>query len=401
MPDFNMVVLSAGILGLSVAGSLLSANSGLTSLSRGRLIGVSTLLTLLAIIPLIITYQRGLYAHYMAATLPVLLAIPPALRAYIQSLTLSDVETRSSPRLWILPLFGVLVTLGYWALPAPERDQMFLNGELPKGLGALGLVLSTITLILLWIVTSLFDVIRVLQDLKAYRNRLKDRYSNILRLEMSWIEWLMGSVGGLWVMVALTLISDNFGPGLLFPSEWVLCMTGGVLLFLFISRPAPMTPEAADSLGAINGRRHGSLDNSPYPNTPTEKYARSPLDEAQAERLIARLKTAMSEDHLYLDPNLSLQKLSRHVSGAPNRVSQVLNERLGTTFFDYVAHWRIRAAIPKVRLGEQTMLEITMDVGFNSKSTFYKAFKRETGLTPTAFKAASESGAKGDTEKFN
>ncbi|MBL4544564.1 MAG: helix-turn-helix transcriptional regulator [Oceanicaulis sp.] len=63
-------------------------------------------------------------------------------------------------------------------------------------------------------------------------------------------------------------------------------------------------------------------------------------------------------------------------------MSQTLNGHLGTTFFDYVARWRVQAAQPLLLAQEASVLTIALEVGFNSRSTFYKAFKRETGLTP-------------------
>jgi AraC-like DNA-binding protein len=91
----------------------------------------------------------------------------------------------------------------------------------------------------------------------------------------------------------------------------------------------------------------------------------------------------------YLDPNLSLQKLSRHVGALPNQISQTLNEQIGSTFFDYIAHHRIEAAKPLILEGAANSLAISLDVGFNSRSTFYKAFKRETGMTPKTYRDAA------------
>jgi AraC-like DNA-binding protein len=59
---------------------------------------------------------------------------------------------------------------------------------------------------------------------------------------------------------------------------------------------------------------------------------------------------------------------------------------MGETFFDYVNRWRIKAAMPSITSGKETMLEIALAAGFNSRSTFYKAFKRLTGSTPRKYR---------------
>lgn len=99
----------------------------------------------------------------------------------------------------------------------------------------------------------------------------------------------------------------------------------------------------------------------------------------------------MRKGKLYLDPNLSLHKLSRHVGAPPNLVSQTLNEKIGSNFFDYVAHWRIEASRPLILACDASVLAIALDVGFNSRSTFYKAFKRETGATPKGYRTTQGS----------
>ncbi len=69
-----------------------------------------------------------------------------------------------------------------------------------------------------------------------------------------------------------------------------------------------------------------------------------------------------------------------------NLVSQTLNAPVGATVFDYVAKWRIEAAKPLIAAGEASVLAVALEVGFNARSTFYKAFKRETGMTPHAYR---------------
>ena len=130
----------------------------------------------------------------------------------------------------------------------------------------------------------------------------------------------------------------------------------------------------------------------PEPEVETDpKYARSALTREHTAKLATRIEAAMQKDELYLDPSLSLQKLSQHVGALPNQVSQTLNQEIGATFFDYVSRWRIEASKPLIAAGEASVLAVALEVGFNSRSTFYKAFQRETGMTPKGFRALHQS----------
>ena len=99
----------------------------------------------------------------------------------------------------------------------------------------------------------------------------------------------------------------------------------------------------------------------------------------------------MSKETLYLDPNLSLQKLANHLAISPNYISQTLNETLCTNFFDFINKWRIEAAKPKILANKDSVLTIALEVGFNARSSFYKAFKQETGQTPSEFRKQNSS----------
>lgn len=93
------------------------------------------------------------------------------------------------------------------------------------------------------------------------------------------------------------------------------------------------------------------------------------------------------KDRIYRDPNLTLTSLSKHIGVSTNYVSQTLNEKTEKPFLEFVRGYRIGEAIPMVLQADQTILAIAYEVGFNSRSAFYMAFKRKTGLTPSVYKA--------------
>lgn len=116
------------------------------------------------------------------------------------------------------------------------------------------------------------------------------------------------------------------------------------------------------------------------------KYQRSALDEQQSSRIAEKIEKSMRDDELFLDASLSLQKLAKHIFTSPNYISQTLNETLGMNFFDYVNKYRVDAAKRMLAQSDDTVLDIAMSVGFNSKSSFYTAFKKEAEQTPSQYR---------------
>ena len=382
MQSEGMIALSAAVAGIAAAGALSAVRSADRGRARLYLIAVFVLFAGITAIPLVVAFARGLYVFYMPAILPMLLALPPAVYHYAAARTVEAAPQSTPPAIhWrdgVLPVAGLMTTLGYWLLPATSKTAMFVDGDLPPGFAPSALAFATFLLIALWSLTSLGYLAATLRRLGAFRARLKDLYSNTDTRELRWVDWLMAFLVALWGAAAISLVSDNFGPGLLFPGEIVFVLAAMLLLFViaFASAQPPVEAPEADAPAP-----------EPEAGEKTEgKYARSALSAAHAKRLAGRIEKAMREDALYLDANLSLAKLSRHVGAPPNLASQTLNEEIGSTFFDYVAHWRIEAAKPRILSSEASILAIALEVGFNSRSTFYKAFKRETGMTPKAFR---------------
>jgi AraC-like DNA-binding protein len=81
--------------------------------------------------------------------------------------------------------------------------------------------------------------------------------------------------------------------------------------------------------------------------------------------------------------------LADELAITPHVLSQVLNMRIGKSFYVFVNAYRVEAvksALGDPELADRGVLEIAFEAGFNSKSTLNSFFKRATGLTPSAYR---------------
>jgi AraC-like DNA-binding protein len=101
----------------------------------------------------------------------------------------------------------------------------------------------------------------------------------------------------------------------------------------------------------------------------------------------------MQSDKPYMSGDITLQKLAEKVSIPANHLSQIINERIGQNFFDFINSYRVKEvqrlfADPSKK--HYSLLAIAEEVGFNSKSTFNSAFKKYSNMTPSEFRRASD-----------
>jgi len=101
-----------------------------------------------------------------------------------------------------------------------------------------------------------------------------------------------------------------------------------------------------------------------------------------------KLKTLMEQEKVFLQPGITLEKLSMMVGTNSTYLSQCINQQMHCNFNDYINRFRIREAcqIMQSQDGKAFSLDqLSLNVGFTSRSAFYNAFKKFTGLTPSWF----------------
>jgi AraC-like DNA-binding protein len=114
-----------------------------------------------------------------------------------------------------------------------------------------------------------------------------------------------------------------------------------------------------------------------------QKYSGKRIDSTEAAILSEKLENIMNGKSLYKNPNLSLQDVSQEMNISTHQLSQFLNNNLNKNFTSFVNEFRIKEACKIITSNDKLTLEsVGYDVGFNSKSTFFSAFKKHTGTTP-------------------
>ncbi len=116
-----------------------------------------------------------------------------------------------------------------------------------------------------------------------------------------------------------------------------------------------------------------------------EKYRNKEINEDT--QLLLKQKISIIEDkELYLNPNFSLEKAAEELKVSKHILSQYVNEKLEKSFSNLIKEYRVEKAKKLLETEKNYTIEnLGYDSGFNSKSTFFTAFKKITGFTPAEY----------------
>lgn len=115
-----------------------------------------------------------------------------------------------------------------------------------------------------------------------------------------------------------------------------------------------------------------------------------PVDIELRRQVADKLLLAMERSKRYTDPDLTLEKLATALQVPRNLVSEVLNQHLEKTFYQFVNEFRVKEVIRLLNRCKRqgispNILSLAFEAGFNSKSSFNQYFKKHTGQTPSEY----------------
>jgi AraC-like DNA-binding protein len=242
---------------------------------------------------------------------------------------------------------------------------------------------------LLWLVASGWYVLRISLQLRQYRRQLRRVFAADAGKRLYWLDGLLAALLLSWAYAVLFFVLEER-----VHSRW-LSAAGVILLALLLVSllcvcALRQQPGFAELFGSatVQPLPDPAAEAESPPSTEAAKYQRSALSEEQAQRIAEKARQAVYEQALYLNPALTLYQLADHIGVPAQYLSQTLNQTLGLSFYDYINAARIEAAKQQLVQTEDSILSIAMAVGFNARSSFYKAFKASTGMTPVMYRAA-------------
>lgn len=196
---------------------------------------------------------------------------------------------------------------------------------------------------------------------EIYTAYLYTNFSDIDNMDISWLRKLY--VAGFAYMLLWVVVSVVRHPA----ADSLIYLAGIAfwqLTIHFCDRLRPVAPE-------------------PYDDGADIKAAPNPRDFTFA----GRMESMVENDRLYLDPKLSLRQLAERLGTNRTYLSQYFNEVKGVTFYDYINAMRInKKSVPLMQEHpEYTLDYVAQQSGFNSLSTFRRAFRKYTGTTPGCY----------------
>ncbi|MGJ8529888.1 helix-turn-helix domain-containing protein [Maritalea sp.] len=307
------------------------------------------------------------------------MCLAPFFWFYVYALTASD--QKRPPHLYlhlILPIFALASALAYPFLPTELQLGLFSDvGEIVNGWPLV--FAATVGLLSLAVYPQMgIYIFLIMRRLFSYRRRLKDVYASTEQHELNWI-LVIGLLALVFWLFEIFGVLSVFGVSYVAFSPALFSFVG---LALFVAASLWGLRQRPALVRDVSQERVEGL----RPKAENLKYENSALTADVATRIQRKLRAAMELDHLHHNPNLSLWDLAQHVGASPNYISQTLSEGIGENFFDFVNGYRIADAMERLAHSDETVLTITYDVGFNSRSSFYTAFKKVTGKTPTEFR---------------
>lgn len=274
------------------------------------------------------------------------------------------------------------------------------------------------------ILCAVFIALWALRELPRFERALKEEYSYAEYINLHWLRGVIL----LFFCLLMLWVYDSMSSGarydniFLFNSlvMWIaacFCFYRQSVVINAVKSyfVAPSEDNAETNLSAAENDLDKAMahleaaeydQNAPHAHTQPESVAETVAEpqpvaeqpvEPEPEELKLQQEAAFAErmyllfekEHVYLNPRLRLSELAMLLGTNRTYLSQYFNQNCESTFYDFVNDYRIHHAKLLLHSTDDTLETIAMNSGFNSLSTFRRAFVQREGMSPIEFRASN------------
>lgn len=411
-PSINLMsvlLLIGSAQGLFLAGALLRMREGNRPANRW-LAGLLFLFSITLIDGFMEeTHYFFRFPHWIGLEWPASFAYGPLIYFYVRSLTQTGPPLSGWKRAaHFIPMLALYIYLAPFFFLTAEQKRALWWAELNDSDTANPLC-HIDPVIILSVVQMAVYLALSLRLLAKHSARIKENFSAVEAINLAWLRKVLVVFCLLAMMYAFVFIFSGLF-GVYQWAQYLLHLLVALTIYGmgFKGLAQPEIFSGMRSTGQARGiitpltvdEKTDSHQAAPDHDSHRQagKYKKSSLTDGQAGIIRKQLLDLMEKEKPYLQMGLTLNELSSMMAVSPHHLSQVINEKLNQSFFDFVNGYRVGEAkrlLVSPQSSHLTILGIAMDAGFSSKSSFYTAFKKTAGVTPSAFKTQSLSSGNG------
>jgi len=273
----------------------------------------------------------------------------------------------------LLHLLSLIIPLSFfiWLFSKPESFQnAYFDSVNSKTIPPFLFIVDNL-MILQILIYFIFSYLK----LKRYEKSITEIYSQIESVQLKWIKHFITMCVSLWLLLMFPFV---FFPTLTFFMYFL--PIGSAALYVYIVYKSLHSKTALNPI---------SIElKEAFADVAKKKSEQNTNSDLEIEKRYEKIMAYLNEKKPYLETEINITKFSNLINESVHNVSVAINQKFNMSFFDLINSYRIdeaKAHLKNQKLSKLTVEAIAFEVGFNTPSSFYRAFKKHTNQTPSQF----------------
>jgi len=390
--DFLMLLFSSYILLQTVLQRNINKNS------NRFVLYLMVAFTVICLLSVISGVNGNFSKFFVFLYIPSFIFIPPTTFLYIKSLTTKHyVFTKKDKRHYIVPFIVLVIMFVFNMLLL--FSQYSWGGKVTNMLVDIYLYMNIVILLLIPVVQLFIYGYLIVRQYRSHLKEIENYFSNTDEAKMWWIRWFIAVF--ILFMIIFNIVNFNYANNLVITDVFYYAE-----VFMFIGFLGLFGIKQADIYRLVSNTPHDLPDNNnfgtsnstgilPGVSVNQDNAAQIPesmpfaLGTEKKDQIRLQLLDVMENHKPYLNPTLTITELADQIETNQKYLSVVINDCFNKNFFAFINEYRVNEAIKLLNtpVGQQYSIEgVGKTVGFNSRSTFISAFKKQTKTTPSEYK---------------